>query len=68
MAVTRERLQERCTGFTHVADDLTETEYTHNQRMWLDHEAVLQPDGTNLVTWRKWCQACDDAKEDLDAQ
>jgi len=62
------RLTERCHGFTKTLDDGREFTYTHNQRMWLEDTTEILPDGTTLVTWHKSCNACADAKEDLDAQ
>lgn len=61
------RLQERCRGFTKILDDGREIEYKHNERMWLEDTTVIA-DGTTLVTWRKFCNACADAKQDLDSQ
>jgi len=62
------RLQERCRGFTKILDDGREFTYSHNERMWLEDIRTTLPDGTMLVTWIKSCNACDDAKQDLDAQ
>ena len=61
------RLQERCKGFTEVLDDGREFKYKHNERVWLEDTTVIV-DGITLVTWRKFCNSCDDAKQDLDAQ
>ena len=66
--VSRERLDERCKGFTHVLDDLSEVVYKHNERVWLDKYVDVEPDGTDMVTWHKRCNACLDAKQDLDSQ
>jgi hypothetical protein len=62
------RLQERCRGFTEVLEDSREFTYSHNERMWLEDTSETLPDGTTLITWRKFCNACADAKQDLDAQ